>query len=828
MPLIDKDSLREAFRQIFKLEAYDFQIKVAQHLLNGKSVVLQAPTGAGKTNTALFPFFYAFQYLEAPAFPRKMIYSVERKILVNNFYADVQKTLQEEALRETLSQRNQKLEASVLTGERPEDPELRQNVVFTTIDQTLSSFLMVPYSLSQRAANLNAGAIASSYLVFDEAHLFDPETALPTLMWMLQRFKGVTPSLLMTATFSEPVLKKLAEITGGEIVTVSPEELKQIPAQATKKRCFVSVDSQLTGKAVLEKHVSRSIVVCNTVDRAQKLYDELAALTAGTDTRLLMLHARYFQSDRQAKEKELLKLFGKRKNNHYQDNPDTDTSGSAILIATQVIEVGVDITSENLHSELAPANTILQRAGRCARHPDEEGTVYVYQVEKKLPYKESEALFEPTFQNIQAFGQMPVTFEKEQALINAVHTVQDEAGLERIKANASQHANKIEQTLNSLEPNYRRELIRDADSRSILVHPEPSEITDPYAYESFSIFDGSFMGKMNQLQQQAVELDCWAVRYPVYIENEAAKEQIERRPGSYKWVDIKPGDDASWQPLVVVNPRLVSYDSERGFRFELNQGADFQSKVVVKVEKEREHYSYRLESYAEHIRNVNWAYGYFKFEDEIAFAASRLQERLGPATPAGLIDRAIRLSFVFHDAGKLTQDWQRAVHGWQRFANKTVAAASTMLAHTDYDWQYDRELERQYQQQGGKRPPHAVEGAAIVQKFLKLELGEMARPVVSAIARHHAPTAKDLNVFKLHSAAYQALNEALATIWTGQPWNLQPGQLMAACPQAVTLPENLLTKASNQNEHLLFMLIIRVLRLADQNSFKYYEAHSAN
>jgi CRISPR-associated endonuclease/helicase Cas3 len=67
----------------------------------------------------------------------------------------------------------------VQTGERPESPDLSAPLVFATIDQVLSSFLLMPYGLSHRQANLNAGAILSSYLVLDEFHLFDPKTMLP-------------------------------------------------------------------------------------------------------------------------------------------------------------------------------------------------------------------------------------------------------------------------------------------------------------------------------------------------------------------------------------------------------------------------------------------------------------------------------------------------------------------------------------------------------------------------------------------------------------------------------------------------------------------------
>lgn len=72
------------------------------------------------------------------------------------------------------------LTVSVQTGERSEDPTVRADLVFTTIDQTLSNVLCVPYALSRGRANLNAGAVLSSYLVFDEYHLFPPEGAFGT------------------------------------------------------------------------------------------------------------------------------------------------------------------------------------------------------------------------------------------------------------------------------------------------------------------------------------------------------------------------------------------------------------------------------------------------------------------------------------------------------------------------------------------------------------------------------------------------------------------------------------------------------------------------
>src|SRR5690606_5188209 len=88
------------------------------------------------------------------------------------------------------------------------------------------------------------------------------------------------------------------------------------------------------------------------------------------ETELCLLHSQFLKTDRDDKEAWIKKEFGKSQS-EYQGPP-------LILVATQVIEVGVDATCDVMHTELAPASSILQRAGRCARRENEQGKVYVY------------------------------------------------------------------------------------------------------------------------------------------------------------------------------------------------------------------------------------------------------------------------------------------------------------------------------------------------------------------------------------------------------------------------------------------------------------------
>ena len=179
---------------------YEFQKEVASLLLTGKSVILQAPTGAGKTTAALLPFLHAWREETDENFPLKCVYTVPMRVLANQFTAEYEERADSFGRRFKRS-----LNVRIQTGEHSEDREFEGDLIFCTIDQFLSSYLTMPYSLPRRLANINAGAFVGSYLVFDEFHLLDPDSTLPSTLYAVKRLSQVAPVLLMTATFSRSV-----------------------------------------------------------------------------------------------------------------------------------------------------------------------------------------------------------------------------------------------------------------------------------------------------------------------------------------------------------------------------------------------------------------------------------------------------------------------------------------------------------------------------------------------------------------------------------------------------------------------------------------------
>lgn len=131
-----------------------------------------------------------------------------------------------------------------------------------------------------------------------------------------------------------------------------PETVARLVAEAVKGQAVVAV-------------------VCNTVKRAQKVFEAIRSELAGAlpDDDLVLFHARFVQRERQRIEEQVV---GRR-------DPETDAwitgrfgkgraPGPSVLVGTQVIEQSLDLDVDVMFSDLAPIDLLLQRAGRLHRH----------------------------------------------------------------------------------------------------------------------------------------------------------------------------------------------------------------------------------------------------------------------------------------------------------------------------------------------------------------------------------------------------------------------------------------------------------------------------
>ncbi|MBE9141966.1 DEAD/DEAH box helicase [Planktothrix mougeotii] len=75
-------NIDECFYTLTEHQPRHFQQQTIAHLLNRQDVLLRAPTGSGKTETAIAPFLFAKPLKRD--FPNKLIYVVPLRTLANS------------------------------------------------------------------------------------------------------------------------------------------------------------------------------------------------------------------------------------------------------------------------------------------------------------------------------------------------------------------------------------------------------------------------------------------------------------------------------------------------------------------------------------------------------------------------------------------------------------------------------------------------------------------------------------------------------------------------------------------------------------------------
>jgi len=183
------------------------------------------------------------------------------------------------------------------------------------------------------------------HFIFDEIHAYDPEVTaqiMVLLEYLTQRLQAKV--FIMTATLPTFLKNRIAEAIG------HLEEVKAEPAlyDAFQRHRLKLTDGLLSENLnLIEQDLKAGknvLVVCNTVDQARAVFEQLQGVYE-----TLLIHGRFAAKDRTRIEKQL------------QNNP------PQLLIGTQAIEVSLDIDYDVIYSEPAPLDALIQRFGRVNR-----------------------------------------------------------------------------------------------------------------------------------------------------------------------------------------------------------------------------------------------------------------------------------------------------------------------------------------------------------------------------------------------------------------------------------------------------------------------------
>lgn len=392
---------------------YQRELAIANELYR----LVRVPTGLGKTQAILAAWLWRRRYADGAtrsATPRRLVYCLPMRVLVEQT-RDVAALLLERAGV------GADVRVHVLMGGEDADdwdthPEA-DAILVGTQDMLLSRALNRGYAMNRFRWPIHFALLNEDCLwVVDEPQLFG--AGLPTtaqLAAFRRRFGTHAPSATMWASATlEPrwlqtvdVQREVdcaPELALGADDALHPVVRQRLRARKDVLRADVTVgDVAGLASLVLREHRAgtRTIVVVNTVKRARELHALLHAPRRGEPTtkkaqrrkkgdsvvvvpevadraRAVLVHSRFRPDDRNARVFEALAPLGPQ---------------GTIVVSTQVIEAGVDVSCTTLITELAPWTSVVQRLGRCNRRgEDADARVFWCPLPSKPKERKSAAL----------------------------------------------------------------------------------------------------------------------------------------------------------------------------------------------------------------------------------------------------------------------------------------------------------------------------------------------------------------------------------------------------------------------------------------------------
>jgi len=358
--------------------------------------LVEAPTGSGKTETALA---YAWRFVDA-GLADSIVFALPTQATANAMLGRLERITPllfvdkpNLLLAHGLARFNDaftKIKHSAIDGyDSQEDgwvqcsqwlAESRKRVFLgqigvCTVDQVLVSVLPVKHRF------IRGFGVGRSVLIVDEVHAYDAYMyGLLEEVLRQQKASGGS-AILLSATLPECQRRQLCSAWGAKLGEQYKEKTPyplitwtngaeplfheldpgQLPKNVTVKVEPIRIDRLLPDEFLLRRIVTAAeagaqvAIVCNLVNVAQGLVRILRSMTG---LPVDLFHARYCYSHRQEKELEVIDRFGL----------GGDRKCGRILVATQVVEQSLDIDFDWIITQLCPVDLLFQRMGRLHRH----------------------------------------------------------------------------------------------------------------------------------------------------------------------------------------------------------------------------------------------------------------------------------------------------------------------------------------------------------------------------------------------------------------------------------------------------------------------------